>query len=101
MSKTKIYLNDGTEEYVAKKDKYGVPYVTFDEIIESLNMDERYDDSLKLVKEFINDMSQNPSDDRIGYVAIAALTALIKNVDDEATKKLAAGLTLILKDIYN
>lgn len=100
MSKTKIYLNDGTEEYIVQKDKFGVPYVTFDEVIDSLNMDERYDDSLKLVKEFIDDMSKNPYDDRIGYVTINALEALVKNVDDPAVKKIAAGLSLILKDIY-
>ena len=101
MSKTKIYLNDGTEEYIVKKDNFGVPYITFDEIIDSLNEDERYDDSLKLVKELIKDFSDNQNDDIVGYVAIAALTALVKNVDDEAIKKLATGLNIILKDIYD
>lgn len=46
-------------------------------------------------------LGDDKSDDRVGYIAIEALKVLIKNVDDEASKKLAADLILILKDIYD
>ena len=101
MNKTKIYLGDGIEEYNVQKDKYGTPYVTIGEIIESLNCDDRYDAELDLAKEIIKDLSVNQDDDRIGYVAIAAIDALIKNVDDPAVKAIAKGLNIILKDIYD
>ena len=45
-------------------------------------------------------LSDDKSDDRVG-IAIETLKVLIKNVDDETSKKLAAGLILILKDIYD
>jgi hypothetical protein len=32
MKKAKIYLNNGNEEYIVKKDQFGVPYVTSEEI---------------------------------------------------------------------
>ena len=100
MKKAKIYLNNGDEEYIVKKDQFGVPYVTSEEILDSLIADERYDLALDMTKELIKMFGDDKSDDRVGYVAIEALKALIKNVDDEASKKLAAGLILILKDIY-
>lgn len=101
MNNTKIYIGDGTEEYQVKKDKHGTPYITIDDIITSLNCDDRYDTELDLAKEIIKDLSDNQDDDKIGYITIAALTALIKNVDDTAVKKLASGLNIILKDIYD
>jgi hypothetical protein len=101
MKKAKIYLNNGDEEYIVKKDQFGVPYVTSEEILDSLIADERYDLALDMTKDLIKMLGDDKSDDRVGYVAIEALKALIKNVDDEATKKLAAGLILILKDIYD
>lgn len=54
-----------------------------------------------MTKDLIKMFGDDKSDDRVGYIAIEALKALIKNVDDEASKKLAAGLILILKDIYD
>ena len=101
MKKAKIYLNNGDEEYIVKKDQFNVPYVTSEEILDSLITDERYDLALDMTKELIKMLGDDKSDDRVGYVAIEALKALIKNVDDEASKKLAAGLILILKDIYD
>lgn len=101
MKKAKIYLNNGDEEYIVKKDQFGVPYVTSEEILDSLIADERYDLALDITKDLIKMLGDDKSDDRVGYVAIEALKALIKNVDDEASKKLAAGLILILKDIYD
>lgn len=101
MKKAKIYLNNGDKEYIVKKDQFGVPYVTSEEILDSLITDERYDLALDMTKDLIKMLGDNKSDDRVGYVAIEALKALIKNVDDEASKKLAAGLILILKDIYD
>jgi hypothetical protein len=101
MKKAKIYLNNGDEEYIVKKDQFGVPYVTSEEILNSLIADERYDLALDMTKDLIKMLGDDKSDDRVGYVAIEALKALIKNVDDEASKKLAAGLILILKDIYD
>ena len=101
MKKAKIYLNNGDEEYIVKKDQFGVPYVTSEEILNSLIADERYDLALDMTKDLIKMLGNDKSDDRVGYVAIEALKALIKNVDDEASKKLAAGLILILKDIYD
>jgi hypothetical protein len=101
MKKAKIYLNNGDEEYIVKKDQFGVPYVTSEEILDSLITDERYDLALDMTKDLIKILGDDKSDDRAGYIAIEALKALIKNVDDEATKKLAAGLILILKDIYD
>jgi hypothetical protein len=101
MKKAKIYLNNGDEEYIVKKDQFGVPYVTSEEILDSLIADERYDLALDMTKDLIKMLGDDKSDDRVGYVAIEALKALIKNVDDEASKKLAAGLILILKDIYD
>lgn len=101
MKKAKIYLNNGDEEYIVKKDQFGVPYVTSEEILNSLIADERYDLTLDMTKDLIKMLGDDKSDDRVGYVAIEALKALIKNVDDEASKKLAAGLILILKDIYD
>jgi hypothetical protein len=101
MKKEKIYLNNGDEEYIVKKDQFGVPYVTSEEILNSLIADERYDLALDMTKDLIKMLGDDKSDDRVGYVAIEALKALIKNVDDEASKKLAAGLILILKDIYD
>ena len=101
MKKAKIYLNNGDEEYIVKKDQFGVPYVTSEEILDSLIADERYDLAFDMTKDLIKMLGDDKSDDRVGYVAIEALKALIKNVDDEASKKLAAGLILILKDIYD
>ena len=101
MKKAKIYLNNGDEEYIVKKDQFGVPYVTSEEILDSLIADERYDLALDMTKDLIKMLGDDKSDDRVGYIAIEALKALIKNVDDEASKKLAAGLILILKDIYD
>ena len=101
MKKAKIYLNNGDEEYIVKKDQFGVPYVTSEEILDSLITDERYDLALDMTKDLIKMLGDDKSDDRVGYVAIEALKALIKNIDDEASKKLAAGLILILKDIYD
>ena len=101
MKKAKIYLNNGDEEYIVKKDQFGVSYVTSEEILDSLITDERYDLALDMTKDLIKMLGDDKSDDRVGYVAIEALKALIKNVDDEASKKLAAGLILILKDIYD
>jgi hypothetical protein len=101
MKKAKIYLNNGDEEYIVKKDQFGVPYVTSEEILDSLITDERYDLALDMIKDLIKMLSDDKSDDRVGYIAIETLKALIKNVDDEASKKLAAGLILILKDIYD
>ena len=101
MKKAKIYLNNGDEEYIVKKDQFGVPYVTSEEILDSLITDERYDLALDMTKDLIKMLGDDKSDDRVGYVTIEALKALIKNVDDEASKKLAAGLILILKDIYD
>jgi len=101
MKKAKIYLNNGDEEYIVKKDQFGVPYVTSEEILDSLIANEQYDLALDMTKDLIKMLGDDKSDDRVGYVAIEALKALIKNVDDEATKKLAAGLILILKDIYD
>lgn len=101
MKKAKIYLNNGDEEYIVKKDQFGVPYVTSEEILDSLITDERYDLALDMTKDFIKMLGDDKSDDRVGYIAIEALKALIKNVDDEASKKLAGGLILILKDIYD
>lgn len=101
MKKAKIYLNNGNEEYIVKKDQFGVPYVTSEEILDSLITDEQYDLALDMTKDLIKMLGDDKSDDRVGYVAIEALKALIKNVDDEASKKLAAGLILILKDIYD
>ena len=101
MKKAKIYLNNGDEEYIIKKKQFGVPYVTSEEILDSLITDERYDLALDMTKDLIKMLGDDKSDDRVGYVAIEALKALIKNVDDEASKKLAACLILILKDIYD
>ena len=101
MKKAKIYLNNGDKEYIVKKDQFGVPYITSEEILDSLIADERYDLALDMTKDLIKMLGDDKSDDRVGYVAIEALKALIKNVDDEASKKLAAGLILILKDIYD
>lgn len=101
MKKAKIYLNNRDEEYIVKKDQFGIPYVTSEEILNSLIADERYDLALDMTKDLIKMLGDDKSDDRVGYVAIEALKALIKNVDDEASKKLAAGLILILKDIYD
>ena len=101
MKKQKIYLNNGDEEYIVKKDQFGVPYVTSEEILDSLITDERYDLALDMTKDLIKMLGDDKSDDRVGYIVIEALKALIKNVDDEASKKLAAGLILILKDIYD
>ena len=101
MKKQKIYLNNGDEEYIVKKDQVGVPYVTSEEILDSLITDERYDLALDMTKDLIKMLGDDKSDDRVGYIVIEALKALIKNVDDEASKKLAAGLILILKDIYD
>ena len=101
MKKAKIYLNNGDEEYIVKKDQFGVSYVTSEEILDSLITDERYDLALDMTKDLIKMLGDDKSDDRVGYVAIEALKVLIKNVDDEASKKLAAGLILILKDIYD
>ena len=101
MKKYKIFLNDGDEEYIVQKDQNGVPYVTSEEIIDSLIADDRYDVALDMTKELIKMFADDQSDDRAGYIAIEALKGLIKNVDDEATKKLASGLILILKDIYD
>ena len=101
MKKAKIYLNNGDEEYIVKKDQFGVPYVTSEEILDSLITDERYDLVLDMTKDLIKMLGDDKSDDRVGYIAIEALKALIKNVDDEASKKLAGGLILILKDIYD
>ena len=101
MKKAKIYLNNGDEEYIVKKDQFGVPYITSEEILDSLIADERYDLALDMTKDLIKMLGDDKSDDRVGYIAIEALKALIKNVDDEASKKLAACLILILKDIYD
>lgn len=54
-----------------------------------------------MTKDLIKMLGDDKSDDRVGYIVIEALKALIKNVDDEASKKLAADLILILKDIYD
>ena len=101
MNNIKIYIGDGTEEYKIKKDKYGTPYITISEIIESLNSDERYDDEVELVKDIIKNLADNQDDDRIAYIAMAAINVLIKTIDDPVGKKIASALNIILKEIYD
>ena len=100
MNKTKIYLNNGIEEYQLKKDKYGIPYITINEIIDSLTYNNACTVKLELVKEIIKNCANSEDEEIVGQIVVSGINELLKNIDDEAIKKIVSGINIMLKEIY-
>ena len=100
MSKTKIYLGNGIDEYQLKKDKCGISYITINEIIDSLTYDNACIIKLELVREIIKNCANNEDEEIVGQIVVNGINELLKTIDDEAIKKIVSGINIMLKEIY-